>query len=102
MNRRHFVPHRHAVQDEEEIVSYYEQASSEQIALGKATTDSKHNLPVARNLLDRQFAPSAPNQVWTSDITYWPALTQFSTSSAGTRVNSETLFVTSTRPSLRA
>ncbi len=36
----------------------------------KATTDSKHNLPVARNLLDRQFAPSAPNQVWTSDITY--------------------------------
>ena len=68
----------------------------------KATTDSKHNLPVARNLLDRQFAPSAPNQVWTSDITYWPALTQFSTSSAGTRVNSETLFVTSTRPSLRA
>ena len=36
----------------------------------KATTDSKHNLPVARNLLDRQFTPSAPNQVWTSDITY--------------------------------
>ena len=36
----------------------------------KATTDSKHNLPVARNLMDRQFAPSAPNQVWTSDITY--------------------------------
>ena len=36
----------------------------------KATTDSKHNLPVAQNLLDRDFAPSAPNQVWTSDITY--------------------------------
>jgi transposase InsO family protein len=36
----------------------------------KATTDSRHGLPVAPNLLDRQFQPSAPNQVWTSDITY--------------------------------
>jgi transposase InsO family protein len=36
----------------------------------KVTTDSKHNLPVAANLLDRNFTPSAPNQVWTSDITY--------------------------------
>jgi transposase InsO family protein len=36
----------------------------------KATTDSRHGLPVAPNLLDRQFEPSAPNQVWTSDITY--------------------------------
>jgi len=34
------------------------------------TTDSKHKLPVAPNLLDRNFAPTAPNQVWTSDITY--------------------------------
>jgi transposase InsO family protein len=34
------------------------------------TTDSKHNLPIAPNLLDRQFTPEAPNQVWTSDITY--------------------------------
>ena len=36
----------------------------------KATTDSKHSLPVSANLLDRQFAPEAPNQVWTGDITY--------------------------------
>ena len=36
----------------------------------KVTTDSKHSLPVAKNLLDRNFTPSAPNQVWTSDITY--------------------------------
>lgn len=36
----------------------------------KVTTDSKHNLPIAPNLLDRNFAPTAPNQVWTSDITY--------------------------------
>jgi len=27
-------------------------------------------LPVAPNLLNRQFAVSAPNQAWTSDITY--------------------------------
>ena len=36
----------------------------------KVTTDSKHGLPVAENLLDRNFTPSAPNQAWTSDITY--------------------------------
>ena len=36
----------------------------------KVTTDSKHGLPVADNLLDRNFTPEAPNQVWTSDITY--------------------------------
>jgi putative transposase len=36
----------------------------------KATTDSKHSMPVAPNLLARQFAPEAPNRVWTGDITY--------------------------------
>ena len=36
----------------------------------QVTTDSKHNLPIAANLPDRNFNPSAPNQVWTSDITY--------------------------------
>ena len=36
----------------------------------KVTTDSKHGLPVAENLLARNFMPAAPNQVWTSDITY--------------------------------
>ena len=36
----------------------------------RVTTDSKHNLPVAPNLLDRQFDVSAPNRVWASDITY--------------------------------
>ncbi len=34
------------------------------------TTDSKHNLPIAENLLARNFTPEAPNRVWTSDITY--------------------------------
>jgi putative transposase len=36
----------------------------------KATTDSKHTLPVAPNLLDRQFTPAAPNQAWGADLTY--------------------------------
>lgn len=35
----------------------------------KATTDSGHHLPVAKNVLERQFAPEARNLVWTSDIT---------------------------------
>ena len=34
------------------------------------TTDSKHTLPVAENLLNRKFNPKALNQAWTSDITY--------------------------------
>ena len=41
-----------------------------QIKKFKATTDSKHALPVAENLLDQQFETTAPNQVWVSDITY--------------------------------
>jgi transposase InsO family protein len=36
------------------------------------TTDSNHRLPVAANLLDRDFDPERPNQVWGADITYIP------------------------------
>ena len=36
----------------------------------KVTTDSKHQLPVAENVLNRQFSPQAPNQAWGTDITY--------------------------------
>jgi putative transposase len=36
------------------------------------TTDSRHGLPVAGNLLDRQFDPEGPNQAWSADITYVP------------------------------
>lgn len=36
----------------------------------KATTDSTHGWPVAPNRLDRRFTPTAPNQVWTADLTY--------------------------------
>lgn len=38
----------------------------------KATTNSRHNLPVADNLLGQEFAPTAPDQVWVTDITYIP------------------------------
>lgn len=34
------------------------------------TTDSRHGLPVADNVLDRQFEPAAINVAWVSDITY--------------------------------
>ncbi len=34
------------------------------------TTDSKHNLAIAPNLLNREFDQQKPNQVWLSDITY--------------------------------
>ena len=34
------------------------------------TTDSKHNLPVAPNVLDRKFIAVAPNQAWVGDFTY--------------------------------
>lgn len=38
----------------------------------KATTNSNHSLPVAKNLLSQNFAADAPNQVWLTDITYIP------------------------------
>jgi len=38
----------------------------------KVTTDSKHSLPIAPNLLQRQFAVTQPNRYWTGDITYIP------------------------------
>jgi len=40
----------------------------------RATTDSKHNLPVADNVLDRKFEVDAPDVAWVTDITYvWTA-----------------------------
>ena len=36
----------------------------------KATTNSKHSLPVAENLLNREFGADKPNQKMVSDITY--------------------------------
>ncbi len=36
------------------------------------TTDSRHSLPVAENVLDREFDPREPNAAWAADITYIP------------------------------
>jgi putative transposase len=38
----------------------------------KATTYSKHGLPVAENILNQQFQAAEPDRVWLSDITYVP------------------------------
>ena len=34
------------------------------------TTDSKHDLPIAENVLNRQFEPETVNTAWVADITY--------------------------------
>ena len=36
----------------------------------RRTTDSKHALPVAPNVLQRDFEADAPNEAWVTDITY--------------------------------
>jgi putative transposase len=36
------------------------------------TTDSRHNLPIAPNLIARDFTAATPNRVWLADITYIP------------------------------
>jgi transposase InsO family protein len=41
------------------------------------TTDSKHKLPVAPNVLNRDFTATAPNQKWLGDITYIDTLEGF-------------------------
>lgn len=43
-----------------------------QVKKFKATTNSKHTLPVADNLLEQNFETSLPNRAWVSDITYIP------------------------------
>jgi len=40
----------------------------------KATTNSKHTLPVAENLLNQHFVADKPNTIWISDITYIPTM----------------------------
>ena len=36
----------------------------------RSTTKSDHKLPIAKNLLNREFDVAKPNSVWVSDITY--------------------------------
>lgn len=40
----------------------------------KATTNSKHNLPVQENVLNQDFTASKPNEKWVTDITYIPTM----------------------------
>ena len=35
----------------------------------KATTNSRHNFPVAENLVNQTFTPTRPNEAWVTDIT---------------------------------
>lgn len=36
----------------------------------RVTTDSRHSLPVAENMLNREFSQAEPDRVWLADITY--------------------------------
>jgi transposase InsO family protein len=36
----------------------------------RVTTNSKHNWPVAPNIVNRNFITNAPNKIWFTDITY--------------------------------
>jgi putative transposase len=36
----------------------------------RVMTDSRHDLPIAPNVLDRKFTVAAPNQAWVGDLTY--------------------------------
>jgi transposase InsO family protein len=43
---------------------------AKRVKKSKRTTDSRHSLPVAENVLGRKFQAGRPDEVWTSDITY--------------------------------
>jgi putative transposase len=43
---------------------------SKRVKKSRRTTDSGHSLPVAENVLARDFKAMRPDEVWTSDITY--------------------------------
>lgn len=47
---------------------------AKRVKKSRRTTDSRHSLPVAENVLARDFTAARPDAVWTSDITYvWTA-----------------------------
>ncbi len=43
---------------------------AKRVKKSRHTTDSRHSLPVAENVLARDFKATCPDAVWTSDITY--------------------------------
>jgi putative transposase len=47
---------------------------AKRVKKSRRTTDSRHGLPVAENVLERSFKAARPDEVWASDITYvWTA-----------------------------
>jgi putative transposase len=44
--------------------------SAKRVKRYRQTTDSRHSLPVAENVLERNFSVVCPDEVWTTDITY--------------------------------
>lgn len=47
---------------------------AKRVKKSRRTTDSRHSLPVAQNVLARQLRAARPDEVWASDITYvWTA-----------------------------
>mgnify|MGYP001337767811 CR=1 FL=1 len=49
-----------------------ENLRSKTVKKHKATTNSKHTLPVYENKLNQEFKVTKPNKVWVADITYVP------------------------------
>lgn len=49
-----------------------QQLRSRTVKKYKATTNSKHSLPVQENVLNQEFTASKPNEKWVTDITYIP------------------------------
>jgi len=47
-----------------------QQLSGNPVKKFKRTTDSAHNLPVAKNLVKRHFEADRPNRLWVADISY--------------------------------
>jgi putative transposase len=43
---------------------------AKRVKKSRRTTDSRHSLPVAENVVARHFTATRPDEVWTSDITY--------------------------------
>ena len=62
MSNKRFVPHRFAVQDEEEIVLYYEKTSPEHVALGFIMRWIK---PSHNSVVTRKWAHLAQITTWT-------------------------------------
>ncbi len=52
------------------IMRVYELGSGKRRRFRVVTTDSNHAHPVAPNMLERDFAATAPNQTWLADLTY--------------------------------